>query len=359
MAKDYYETLGVDKKASKDEIKKAFRKLAHKYHPDKNGGDGAKFKEISEAYSVLSDDKKRSEYDTYGKTFSGGPGGGAQGFGGFEGFDFSDFAKAGQGGNFEFDLGDIFGEFFGGGRRTKTPRGKDIAVDAELTFSESIFGIERNIILNKTSACKKCKGSGAESGSGMKKCEKCNGKGQIQETQRSFMGLFSSVKTCPDCHGKGEVPKTKCSECKGEGVTYGQENITVKIPAGIEDGETLRVSGRGESVSGGTAGDLYIKIHVEKHKVFKKEGVNLIMNLGVKLSDALLGTDISIETLDGKIDVKIPAGISHGEILRVKNKGVPINGGRGDLHIHTIVKTPQKLSKKAKDLIEKLKEEGV
>ncbi|MFA6338903.1 MAG: molecular chaperone DnaJ [Candidatus Paceibacterota bacterium] len=358
--KDYYEILGVAKGASSDEIKKAFRKLAHKYHPDKKTGNEAKFKEISQAYSVLSDDKKRSQYDTYGSAFEGASGPQGQGFGGqdFGGFDFSNFGNA-NGGQFEFDLGDIFGDFFGGGGQ-RAKRGRDISVDIELNFSESIFGVEKIFSLNKTSTCERCSGNGAEPGTEMKTCEKCNGKGQIKETKRSFMGTFSTVRVCPECNGKGKIPKVKCTKCAGLGVLKKQEEIKIQIPAGIEDGEMLRMNGKGEAIAGGGTGDLYIKIHVRKHPTFKKEGKNLVMDLSVKLSDALLGSEYTINTLDGDIKVKIPEGVTHGEILREKNKGVPIDKTkRGDLLIRVSIKIPSKLSKEARRLIEDLKKEGI
>jgi DnaJ-class molecular chaperone len=299
--KDYYKTLGVEKGASKDDIKKAFRKLAHEHHPDKNKGNTAsekKFKEASEAYSVLSDDSKRAQYDRFG---SAGPGGGgfnpnAGGFGGqgFGGFDFSQFTQGGgfgQGG-VEFDLGDIFGEFFGGGRRPR--KGRNITMDVEISFKDSIFGIDREISVDGT-------------------------------------------------------------------------KLSIKIPPGIESGQGLRVAGRGEDGAGGK-GDLIVRIWVKEHAIFRKEAFNLVMDLPVKLTLALTGGEIEIETLEGKLEVKIPAGTSHGEILRVKGKGVPYEttggifgtgGKRGDLLLVTHVEMPRKLSKKAKDLVEQLKGEGM
>lgn len=295
MNKDYYKILGVDKSASADEIKKAFRKLAHEYHPDKGGGNEAKFKEASEAYSVLSDEKKRKQYDTFG---SAGPGTGGQGsyggfggqgFGGFDGFDFSQFTQ-GNGQGFEFDLGDIFGEFFGGGRRVR--RGRDVSLDIEISFKDSIFGLDRKISLN---------------------------------TNR--------VK---------------------------QKDIELHIPAGIESGQRMRLTEMGETVEGGVPGDLYVIVHVKPDPVFHKEGYNLIMNLNVKLSDALLGAKYLVKTLDGDIELKVPEGVAYGEILRVKGKGVPkSNGSRGDLLIKINIITPNRLSKNSKKLIEELKKEGI
>ncbi|MAF59515.1 MAG: molecular chaperone DnaJ [Candidatus Pacebacteria bacterium] len=352
--KDYYEILGVDKKASKEDIKKAFRKLAHQYHPDKKDGNEARFKEASDAYSVLSDDKKRAEYDAYGRVFSGA--GGAQGGAGFDGFDFSGFQ---QGGFEDFDIGDIFGDIFGGGRERQR-RGRDISIDLTISFKDSVFGIERKILVTKTSNCEVCEGSGAESGSEMESCNACNGKGQIHETRSSLLGTFTSVRTCTTCGGAGKVPKVKCKSCKGHGVLRKEQEIAVAIPAGINDGEMIRLTGAGEALKGAVSGDLYIKIHVEPHERFRKEGNNLVTELSVKLSDALLGSDYSLETLEGAITVKVPAGVSVGEILRVRGKGIPNRAGvRGDLLIKIKVPLPKKLSRSAKKKVEELREEGI
>lgn len=353
MSKDYYKILGVEKNASKEEIKKAFRKLAHQYHPDKKDGNSEKFKEVSEAYSILSDETKRTQYDAYGQSFSGASG---SGFEGFQGFDFSNFKDSGV----EFDLGDIFGDFFGGGARSRTKRGRDISMDIELSFEESIFGVERAILLNKVSKCLSCEGSGAKKGSKMENCSTCNGKGQIREVRRSIIGSFASVRTCEICHGKGEVPKEKCPECKGSGVLKREQEIKVTIPSGVEDGEMVRLSGMGEATTGGTSGDLYIKIHVRNHSTFKKEGNNLVMNLPIKLSEALLGGEHNIKTLDGEIVLKIPEGVGFGEILRVKGKGVPHDKGkRGDLLVKIQIELPKKLSKESREIIQKLRKDGI
>lgn len=359
MKKDYYEILGIDKKSSKDDIKKAFRTLAHKYHPDKKTGDDAKFKEINEAYSVLSDDQKRAQYDQFG---AAGPGAGFGGgnSGGFGGFDFSQFTQGGQGGGFEFDFGDIFGDVFGGGRRQQAKRGRDISIDIELTFEESVFGVERTVLLNKVSKCDTCGGSGAEKGSEMVTCTTCNGKGSLREVKKTFFGQFETTSTCEVCHGTGKIPKVKCHTCGGQGIYKKESEIKVKIPAGIENGEMIRLTGGGEAVTGGTTGDLYIKIYVKKHENFRKEGHNLVMDLNVKLTDALLGTELNLQTLDGEIKVKIPEGVTHGEVLRVKGKGVPYEKNyRGDILIRVHITIPKKLSKDAKKVIESLKKEGI
>ena len=354
--KNYYEILGVAKNASEDEIKKAFHKLAQKYHPDKKGGDEAKFKEASEAYSVLSDKKKRAEYDTYGRTYAGagGPGQGGQGFGGF---DFSNFSQNGQ--QFEFDLGDIFGEFFGGGSRAQ-PRGRDISIDIELSFSEAVFGAERRVLISKMAVCDVCNGSGAKPGTKMKTCATCNGKGNIRETRNSLFGTIATQRVCPTCHGRGEVPETACERCHGEGVIKKQEEIHIVVPAGVLDGEMIRMPQKGEAAPGADAGDLYVKLHVRTDKRFSREGNNLLTGLSIKLSDALLGGTFPIDTLDGKETVSIPAGTDQGEILRVKGRGVPHGrGSRGDLLVEIDIDIPKKLSKSARDLIEKLKAEGL
>jgi len=361
MSKDYYKILGVEKKANKDEIKKAFRKLAHQYHPDKKSGDEAKFKEINEAYTILSDDKKRTEYDMYGQTFAGGAGPGAGGpFGqGFGGFDFSGFQQGFEG--VEFDLGDIFGDVFGGGMGGRQKRGRDISVDIHVSFEESVFGVERKLLITKLSQCSVCDGSGAKKGSAMKECAKCGGKGKVHDTKRTIMGTFSTVRPCSECHGGGKIAEHKCTECRGAGVARGQSEIRIMVPPGIESGEVIRIAGKGEAVSGGVSGDLYIKVHVMPHKVFRREGTNLVMDLDIKLSDALLGANYTIPTLEGKVEqVVIPEGTTHGEILHMKGHGVPVHGGRrGDLLIRVAIKFPKKLSKHARETIEKLKEEGI
>jgi len=362
MAKDYYETLGVNKNASKEEIKKAFYKLAHKYHPDKKEGNEAKFKQVNEAYQVLSDDAKRSKYDQYGSGFENmGQGGGFSGQQGFGGFDFSGF----QNGNTEFDFGnlnDIFSDFFGGsmGGRGEQRRGRDISTEVSISFSDSIFGTNRKILITKTSNCLTCHGSGAKAGSGMVTCKTCNGQGHIRESKRTIFGNIANTKICEVCLGTGEVPKENCETCKGKGVLRREEEVSIVIPAGIRDGEMVRMTGYGEAISKGTAGDLYIKINVTPHPVFKRDGNDLVMNLNLKLSDALLGAEYPIETLDGEIKVTIPEGVSVNEILRVRGKGVPIsNNKRGDLLIKLNIKLPSKISRKSREIIEQLKKEGI
>lgn len=353
--KDYYEVLGIAKGASKDEIKKAFHKLAHKYHPDKAGGDAERFKEASEAYAVLSDEKKRAEYDAYGRVFTGGAGGQGQGFGGF---DFSDFAQQFGGQGFNVDFGDVFGDLFGGGSRAR--RGRDISIDVELTFKESVFGITRKVLLAKVAQCDTCRGNGAKPGSNLKTCTRCAGKGSINNTTSSPFGTFTSVAPCKECRATGKIPEQICDTCRGEGVYRKQEEIEIQVPPGIEGGEMIRLGGMGEATQGGPAGDLYVKVHVRPDPRFRKDGINLITDLSVKLSDALLGSDYSIETLDGPVTIGVPSGVAHGELLRIKGKGVPAGKGkRGDLFVRVKVPLPNKLSREAKKLIEKLKEEGI
>jgi molecular chaperone DnaJ len=356
MSKDYYSVLGIDKKASKDDIKKAFRTLAHKYHPDKKGGDEAKFKEVSEAYSVLSDDKRRAEYDAYGRTF----GSGGQGGGGFEGFDFSQYGGMG-GADFDVDLNDIFGGFgdiFGGMGRAN--RGRDISMDIELSFKESIFGITRRVLITKDSTCSKCSGSGAEPNTKTKTCPTCNGKGQVVESRRSPFGVFSVSTTCHTCRGRRVVPEKNCSKCTGSGVERREEEITVVVPAGIDNGQVIRMGGLGEAVAGGAQGDLYVKVHVRSDAKFRKEGHNIVTDLPIKVTDALLGSEYTLETLDGSTTVTVPPLRAADEILRIKGKGVPIDRARrGDLLIRVNVEFPQKLSRNAKDILDKLKKEGI
>lgn len=360
MSKDYYKTLGVDKTASKEDIKKAFRKLAMEHHPDR-GGNADKFKEISEAYSVLSDDNKRAQYDTYGSNGPTGQGGfNAQDFGGgFGGFDFSGFGQNGQG--FEFDLGDIFGDFFGGGGSRKAhKKGRDISVDMELSFHDSVFGAEKTIRLTKTSKCKDCQGGGAKAGTQMQTCSVCNGHGKVREAKRSMFGTFMTEKVCDSCGGSGKIPKEKCNTCNGKGTLKREEELSVKIPADIEDGETIRLTGGGEAIKDGSNGDLYIRIHVRKDSMFRKEGKNLVTELNIKLSEAILGTKVNLKTLDGEIELKIPEGTQFGEILRIKGKGVPIdNNRRGDLLVMINIKIPTRLSRQSKKIFEDLKGEGI
>lgn len=362
MAKNYYDILGLDKKATKEDVKKAFRKLAQKHHPDK-GGDESKFKEITEAYSTLADDKKRREYDSYGQTFAGGTGPGAGFNPNMNGFDFTGFQNGA--GGVEFDIGDLFGEFgdiFGnarGGRRVK--RGRDISMDVEISFKDSVLGTKRSVLIQKVGMCDTCSGSGAKPGTPMNTCTACNGAGKIHETRNSPLGAFTSVRTCPSCEGAGKTPKERCATCSGHGILRKEEEVKLDIPRGMDNGEMIRMPGRGEAIKNGAPGDLYIKVHVKPHPLFRKEGANILMQLPIKLTDALLGTSVSITTIDDKtLEVKVPAMSKTEETLRLRGKGVVYpEGGAGDLLIHVSVTLPKKLSGKAKKAIEDLRSEGL
>lgn len=359
MAQDYYSILGISRQASKDEIKKAFHKLAHKYHPDKNGGDDAKFKEVNEAYQVLSDEKKRAQYDQFG---SAGPqfGGQQDGFGGgFGGFDFSQFSQ--QDGGFGFDVGDMFSDFFGGGR-PKQKRGNDLQTTISLSFKESIFGIEKEIRITKPSQCGDCKGSGAAKGSSIDTCTQCKGKGTIRVVQRTIIGQIATTQTCDTCHGAGTIPKQPCASCKGKGVVNDTRTITVSVPAGVQHGETLRVTGMGEAVQGGVSGDLYVHLSVASDKHITRKDTDLHASLRIKLTDALLGAQHTIETLDGSKEVIVPSGTAIGDTVTLKGLGVPMKGNihkRGNFIVHLSIELPEKVSKKTKELLEALRAEGI
>lgn len=361
MSKDYYSILNVNKDASQDEIKKAFRKLAHKHHPDKNGGSDKEFKIANEAYQVLSDDKKKANYDRFGSADMNGfsQGGQQANWGGFGGGQWG-FSQNAEGVDMG-DLGDIFGDLFGGSRgRRSVRRGRDLSTEIELSFEESIFGVTRQVVINKQSTCDSCEGNGAKKGTQMNSCKTCNGQGKVQEIKRSIFGNFQNVKTCENCFGSGKVPSERCSFCHGSGVAKKKEEIEVNIPAGINEEEMVRLNGRGEAVSGGTTGDLYIKVKIGKHQIYQRRGLNLLMDLHIKLTDSLLGIAYKLKTLEGNtIEVKIPSGIKHGELLRVRNKGVPSNHGRGDIIIQILVEIPTKISRKTRELIENLREEGL
>jgi molecular chaperone DnaJ len=359
MSKDYYKTLGIDKNASEADIKSAFRKLAHQHHPDKNKGDDKKFKEINEAYQTLSDKTKRAQYDQFG---SNGPQFGGQGggnpFGGaggnpFDGFDFSQFQGGfGQGG-FEFDLGDLFG----GGGRSRSRRGSDLETSLKITFKESVFGVEKTITLNRTATCKTCHGNGAKPGTSLHTCKACDGKGKIVRVQRTILGNIQTAVECDQCFATGKIPDEKCGTCRGAGIVREKEDLKVKIPEGVNNGDTLRMDGAGEAISGGPSGDLYIHLSVETHPVFKRTGNDLLMPLEVSLVDALLRTKIVVETLDGKEECEIPEGTNTGDQLRIRHKGVPHGRSRGDIVVGVKIKMPKKLSGKAREIIEGLKKE--
>ncbi|MDO8240981.1 MAG: molecular chaperone DnaJ [Candidatus Moranbacteria bacterium] len=372
MAANYYDLLGVSKGASDDEIKKAYRKMAHKYHPDKSGGDEAKFKEINQAYQVLSDKSKRQQYDQFGQTFEGGSGqqggyggqGGAQGFGGF---DFSGFDFGGQNGGFEFGnegYEDIFANIFGGSSRggRRRAQGADIQVDMEITFAEMVSGVEKEVRLYKKVVCDHCDGEGAEPGSGMKTCPTCKGQGRVQTLRKSLFGSFSQVTECPECHGNGKIFEKKCSKCGGDGRVKEEEVIKIKVPAGIADGQAISMSGFGEAGERGSrAGDLLVQIHILAHKKFKRKGNDILSTEFVPFSIATLGGKIEIETISGSLILKIPAGTPSGEVFRIREEGVPdLNGrGTGNHLVTVVVKVPKSLSREQKKLLEQLGDQGI
>jgi molecular chaperone DnaJ len=367
MATNYYDILGVSKSASADEIKRAYRKKAHEFHPDKGAGNEGKFKEVNEAYQVLSDAQKKQQYDQYGQTFDqaarngggfgGNPFGGQPGqnpFGG-QGNPFGDFANGGV----EFDLGDIFGDIFGGRQQQEgRNRGIDLEMGISITFEEAVFGVEKNIKLEKQDTCKTCDGTGAEPGTKVVTCPKCHGQGQIRTQRRTIFGNVASATTCDRCNGMGKIPESPCHTCKGSGVLRQEKTISVKIPAGIDDGQRIRITGEGEAgYRGSGAGDLYLVVKVSTSKEFTRDGFNLNKELPVSFAQAALGVKIFVKTLDGDIELKIPNGTQSGTVLKVKDKGVPhINNpkSRGDLLITIRVIVPKKLSKKERDLLKQL-----
>lgn len=351
--RDYYEILGVGKSASADEIKKAYRKLAVKYHPDKAGGDEAKFKEASEAYEVLKDQQKRQRYDQFGHAGVGnGASGGGNPFGGF--------GSQGQSVHFDFDdlgLGDIFGQFFGGTgqqRRTRQARGRDVETTVQLTFEEAVFGAEKSLSLSLEETCSHCKGESVEPGYAMKTCDTCKGSGQQMRVMNTVFGQIQQATVCSTCQGSGKVPEKVCSVCKGRGTERQTQDVRIKIPGGIDDGATIRLSGRGEAIKGGTKGDLYVNVKVKAHKEFTREGDLILSDAEIDMVDAALGSTLEINTVDGPLTIKIPAGTQSGTDFKLEGHGMTRLGGsdRGS-HIVTIhVKTPEKLTKKQRELLE-------
>jgi molecular chaperone DnaJ len=355
MSKDYYNILGIQKGATDDEIKKAFRKKAHEYHPDKKTGDEAKFKEVNEAYQVLSNKQKRAQYDQFGSDFVNGQAGGQGGFGGFS-----------QGGiNINMDdLGDMFGGFgdifgFGGGSgRSKGQRnGADMQMALDLSFTEAVFGAEKNLSLRKKVKCGHCKGNLAEPGTKINTCSTCGGSGRVNKVQRTILGNMQVQAVCDDCQGEGKTYEKKCTKCGGSGVVIDNVNLKVKIPAGINDGESIRLSGQGEAgEAGAPAGDLYLRIRVENSKDFVREGYDIKTQKEISFTQAALGDKIEIETIEGKVKLKIPAGTQSGTIFKIKNKGVVrLQGsGKGDHFVKVRIKTPTTLNRKQKELLKEL-----
>ncbi|MDO8557641.1 MAG: molecular chaperone DnaJ [bacterium] len=356
--KDYYNILGVSKDASDDDIKKAYRRLAHQHHPDKTGGNEKKFKEINEAYQVLSDGQKRAQYDQFGTAFQGG---GAQG-----GFDFSDFMNGAGGGG--VDLGSIFGDMFGGGFSSRTrrdrrqgERGHDIAIDVEITLSDAFTGAERTFELKRMSRCAHCTGTGAEPGTPIKTCATCSGSGYVRETRQIFFGSFATESVCPHCKGEGKVPEKACKDCHGQGRIPLIKPVTLHVPAGIRDGEVIKLESEGESgLYGRHSGDLYATIHVRAHEHFRRQEDDIHYTLRIPLVEAVLGEDTKIvPTIDGKTKIRIPSGIDSGTVLKLREKGMPRlrARGRGDMLIKVEVETPKRLSRRAKELLEELRKE--
>lgn len=357
--RDYYEILGVSKTASADEIKKAYRKVAMQYHPDRNPGDKAaeeKFKEAAEAYEILSDTDKKAQYDRYGHAGVSGQGRGFSG-GGMNMEDiFSQF-------------GDIFGEdlfggFFGGGQqrgrggqRSRGVRGNNLRVKLKLNYEEIAKGVTKNIKVKKHVSCSTCSGSGAKDKGSMQSCGTCGGSGQVRRVQNTFLGQMQTVTTCPNCHGEGSTITAKCTSCKGEGRVFGEETVSIDIPAGVQEGMQLNVSGKGNAGErGGSPGDLIILIEEEPHKELYREGLNVAYELHLSFPDAVFGTQVEVPTIDGKAKIKIPAGTQSGKILRLKGKGFPsVNSyEKGDQLVQVSVWTPQELTNEEKAILEKL-----
>ncbi|MBR5172073.1 MAG: molecular chaperone DnaJ [Phascolarctobacterium sp.] len=355
--RDYYEVLGVSKTATQDELKKAYRKLARKYHPDLNKDNeeaAEKFKECNEAYSVLSDDQKRAQYDQFGHAaFENGGMGGGGGFGGAGGF-------GGFGGS---GMEDIFDMFFGGqggrgGNRAKSgpQRGADLRFDLEITFEEAAFGLEKEINLYRDETCDHCHGEGAEPGSKVESCPECNGTGYVRFTQNTMFGQMVNERPCSRCKGEGKIISEPCKECRGKGTVKRNKKLKVKIPAGVDNGSRLRVSGEGEAgAKGGPSGDLYVYLYVKPHKFFERDGTTVLCEVPINIVQATLGADIKVPTLDGQVTMKVPEGTQPGKILRLKGKGIPSlrGGGRGDQLVRIKVVVPTKLSDKQKDALRK------
>jgi molecular chaperone DnaJ len=354
MNKDYYNILGVSKNASSDDIKKSYRRLARQYHPDVNKQPGAeeKFKEINEAYQVLGDDRKRANYDQFGSA-EGGFGG--QGFGGFEGFDFGSFQ--GDFSNFG-NLSDIFETFFGGRQRSArtgaVERGNDLSLELTITLEEAAHGTEREVEISHLVKCPKCNGSGAKAGTTPKKCTTCNGTGQVQRSQRTILGSFTQVMPCPDCRGSGQTITNPCDECRGAGRIRQRTKIKISIPAGIDNGYKLRLEGKGDvGPRGGPTGNLYAFINVKRHPIFRRDGADLYYQYTASITQAALGDEIQIPTIDGTVTLKIPKGTQPATTFRLREKGMPHlhHSTKGDLYILVEVKVPTNLNKKQEELL--------
>ncbi|MBP6942583.1 MAG: molecular chaperone DnaJ [Candidatus Buchananbacteria bacterium] len=352
MAKDYYELLGVPKAASADDIKKAFRKLAHEHHPDKASGNADKFKEINEAYQTLSNPEKRRQYDQFGNNYQdfsraqgGNPFGGGAQYGGAN-FDFGEMG----------DLGDLFGSFFGGSaQRPTASRGDDLEVEVMLEFQEAVFGVEKTIELDKKITCDRCHGNGGEPGSKVTTCPTCHGNGRITRVQQTFLGNLQTQTTCPECRGDGKKIEHKCTQCHGQGSVRGSERIKVIIPGGIENGQAIRMGSKGEAGPGGT-GDLYVRVRIKPSTQFERDGNTILSEAKISIRQAILGDSIDVETVDGPVKLKIPEGTQSHTQFRLRDKGVPhLNrSGRGDHLVNVVVEIPKKLSRKDRKVIEGL-----
>lgn len=367
MSKDYYKILGVEKNATADEIKKAFKKLAMQHHPDRPGGDEKKFKEINEAYQVVGDADKRAKYDQFGSDFE--QQGGWNGAGGswediMNAFRQQGGGFGGQNVNFDFGgMGDIFGDLFGGGSRGgrgRQARGRDIQVDVELDFKEAAFGVERDLNLRKQSVCDVCSGTGAEPGSKMEKCGTCHGRGQVVQQQRTFMGMMQTVVNCPTCNGRGEHSSKKCKHCGGDGVLAKNQDVKVKIPAGIDDGQSIRLTGYGEAAPHGAgAGDLYVQVHLKPSKIFHREGFDVYTESEINFVQAVLGDKIDIETIDGPLKIVVPEATESGALIRLKGRGIThVNRtARGDHYVKIKIRVPRKISREIRKKLEDLKKD--
>ena len=355
MTKDYYEILGVPRSASKAEIKKAYLKFAKKYHPDLNKESGAdeKFKEVNEAASVLGDEKQREQYDHFGTTGSGS-GAGAGGF---------DFTDSGNFENSGFDFNDIFDRFFNQGSgfgRQRRSSGKDLHYNMEINLEEAVLGVIKNVHLPRLEQCSHCKGSGAEDESDIEKCDGCNGTGTVRQTRRIAFGTFATTSSCRRCRGSGRMIKNHCSACRGDGLVEKERTLEVKIPAGVDTGNTLRIPGEGEAgPSGAPPGSLYITVNVHQHKLFEREGSDLNLEVPVDFATAALGGDVEVPTIDGKATLKIPSGTQSNTVFRMRNHGIPNldNGHKGDENVTVVVKVPKRLTKKQRELIKEFSKE--
>lgn len=357
--RDYYEVLGVDKNADDAAIKKAYRVLAKKYHPDVNPGDAQAekmFKEASEAYSVLSDAEKRRQYDQFGHAaFDGGAGGGAGGFD-FSGMDMSDIFG---------DFGDIFGDFFGGGRRRSASnngpmKGANLRAAVRITFEEAAFGCEKEIEITLKEDCQTCHTTGAKPGTTPETCSKCGGKGKVMYTQQSFFGMVQNVRECPDCHGKGKIIKEKCSDCHGTGYVSNRKKIQISIPAGIDNGQSIRCAGKGEpGINGGPRGDLLVEVNVSRHPIFQRQDMNIYSTAPITFAQAALGGEVKINTIDGDIIYEVKPGTQTDTKIRLRGKGIPSlrnKSVRGDHYVTLVVQVPTNLSSEAKEALRKFDE---